>query len=224
MADNVRPPVQLRTAYRDMMRAYTRDIAQMAEMARVGMLHASRAITAQDLEAAESAMSESDAIAEIHRRCEERALALLALENPVATELRQILAYLTIDLSLMRMSALAKSVAKIARQHHPSPALPAETIEQVKQMAQHADTMAAQVCAALREPAEGLSLDSVDDAIDTFATHLTSAAKSEAWQHSSCHAVETALVARYYERFADHCVDIARQLTFIATGERPTTD
>ena len=224
MADNPRNPVQLRTAYRDMLQAYTRDIAEMAEAARVGMLHASRALTALDLEAAESAMTESDSLAEIHRRCEERALALLARENPVATELRQILAYINIDLSLMRMSALSKSVAKIARQHHPSPALPADIVEQVTQMAQHADSMASHVCAALLEPTEGLLLDDVDDAIDTYATHLTSAAKSEAWQHSSHHAVETALVARYYERFGDHCVEIARQLTFIATGERPTRD
>ena len=214
-------PRHLRTAYRDVLQAYTRDIADMAAMTREGMLHASDALLNQDLEAAESAMTESDAIMEVHLRCQDRALALLARENPVATELRLVLAYINIDHHLTRMSSLSKSVAKIARQHHPRPALPEGIMEQVGRMADAANTMAQQVCTALGGSQEGLSLVDVDDAVDAIATALVADAKSEAWQHSRCHAVETALLARYFERFADHCVDIARQLTFVATGERP---
>ena len=58
------------------------------------------------------------------------------------------------------------------------------------------------------------------DAVIINTCGFIDAAKSEAWQYTNCHAVDTALISRFYERFADHCVSIARQLTFIATAER----
>ena len=215
-----RDPVPLRLVYRDELRNYTEDMVAMAELARESMRHASQALAEQDLEAAEGAMTESDALGDIHRRCEDRALQLLARETPVATELRQVLAYIHVGQDLMRMSSLAKSVSKIARQYHPSPTLPADIVPLVMDMAKAADTMAERVCAMITDGTQELSLDDADDVIDTISAELTDAAKSEAWQYTNCHAVDTALISRFYERFADHCVSIARQLTFIATAER----
>ena len=215
-----RDPVPLRLVYRDELHNYTKDMVAMAELARASMRHASQALADQDLEAAEGAMTESDALGEIHRRCEHRSLQLLARETPVATELRQVLAYIHIGHDLMRMSSLAKSVSKIARQYPPSPTLPADIVPLVMDMAQAADTMAQRVCAMITDDTQELSLDDADDAIDTISAELTDAAKSEAWQYTNRHAVDTALISRFYERFADHCVSIARQLTFIATAER----
>ncbi len=41
------------------------------------------------------------------------------------------------------------------------------------------------------------------------------------WRHGVAAAVDVALLARFYERFADHAVEIGRRVVFEATGTRP---
>ncbi|WP_284523303.1 phosphate signaling complex PhoU family protein [Corynebacterium aquatimens] len=192
----------------------------MCELARVNLLHATRALLDQDLEAAEDALTGSDTAVEIHCRCEDRALKLLARQSPVASDLRRVLAYIHIETDLERMSNLAKLIAKVARQHHPSPALPDDVTDRVRDMATAAERMAgrASELIATGELATD-ELVALDDTVDNTARDLTRLTCGN-WDHSSRQAVELALICRYYERFADHCVAIARQVDFMANGPR----
>lgn len=214
--------IELRTEYRRILEAYTADMVAMCELARCAMLHASRAIMSQDLEAAENAMTESDKFAEIHQRCEERALLLLARQSPVASELRQVLAYIHMERDITRMGNLAKLIAKTARQHHPNPAFPDEILATVGEMADACDHMAAAAEHLIAEPDAdaAASLASQDEAVDTASRGLSARAASDGWPYSNRAAVESALIARYYERFADHCVSVGRHIVFMVTGER----
>lgn len=215
--------VKLRLEYRELLGDYTRDIAEMCELARLAMLHASRALGGQDLEAAENAMTESDKLIDVHLRCEDRAMLLLSRQNPVATDLRQVLAYIHMERNLTRMGNLAKLVAKIARQHHPSPALPDDVLADIIDMAQLCDQMAARAAALIATPKvkDALDLVTEDEPIDAAARSLTAEASGEDWPYTNRDAVETALICRYYERFADHCVDIGRHIIFMVTSMRP---
>lgn len=215
--------VRLRLEYRELLEGYTRDVVQMCSLARLAMLHASRAVVGQDLEAAENAMTESDKIIEIHRRCEDRALLLLARQNPVATDLRQVLSYINMERDITRMGNLAKLVAKVARQHHPEPAFPSDVMETITVMAEACDQMAADAGRLIAAPkvAQARELAEADEAVDAASRGLVSRATGPQWPHGNRAAVEIALVARYYERFADHCVGIGRHLIFMVTGVRP---
>ncbi|MDR3663287.1 MAG: phosphate transport system regulatory protein PhoU, partial [Mycobacterium sp.] len=44
------------------------------------------------------------------------------------------------------------------------------------------------------------------------------------WQHGISVAVETALLGRFYERFADHAVEVGRRVIFMVTGVLPAED
>jgi phosphate transport system protein len=44
------------------------------------------------------------------------------------------------------------------------------------------------------------------------------------WRHGVMAAVDVTLLSRYYERFADHAVEVARRVIFQATGELPSDD
>jgi phosphate transport system protein len=44
------------------------------------------------------------------------------------------------------------------------------------------------------------------------------------WKHSISSGVEAALLGRFYERFADHAVEIGRRVIFMDTGVLPTED
>lgn len=215
--------VRLRLEYRELLDDYTRDVVEMCGLARRAMLHASRSMVTQDLEAAESAMTESDKVIEIHRRCEDRALLLLALQNPVATDLRQVLSYIHMERDITRMGNLAKLVAKVARQHHPKPSFPTEILETITRMAEACDHMAGDAGRLIATPkvADAQALAVADEAVDTASRGLVSWATGPEWAFGNRAAVEIALVARYYERFADHCVGIGRHVVFMVTGLRP---
>lgn len=222
MADNAagRPGTRLRTEFRGALDAYQSDILEMAELARLNLANASAALLDQDLEAAEEALTGSDIAVEVHRRCEDRALVLLARQSPVASDLRQVLAYIHIETDLERMSNLAKLVAKISRQHHPEQVLPDDVVQRVRDMAGAAEEMAARVVELIAsgEPAS-VELVTMDDVVDDCARELARLTCGD-WPHSARQAVELALICRYYERFADHCVAIARQVDFMVHGRR----
>ena len=65
------------------------------------------------------------------------------------------------------------------------------------------------------------TLNDDDDAVDQLHADLMKEISSEDWPHGSVSAVDLALLARYYERFADHTVSIANRIVYLATGERP---
>lgn len=215
------PRTELRGQYRALLADYTEDMISMCDQARSGMAEASQALLELDLEAAETAISSSDAVMETQKRCEDRALELLALQAPVASELRRVMAYIRIEEHLVRMANLAKMVAKIARQHFPEFAVPDDVRVEVATMAEAVDEMAVLTREFLQDPdpEAARELDAADEPLDAAAKRLAELSKGKDWAYTPREAVETTLIARYYERFADHCVAVGQQVVFI-TGER----
>ncbi|MBV8996298.1 MAG: phosphate uptake regulator PhoU, partial [Pseudonocardiales bacterium] len=67
-----------------------------------------------------------------------------------------------------------------------------------------------------RDPLSGDRLAEADDEVDMLRRHLFSILFAEDWSHGMEPAVDAALIGRYYERFADHAVAIARQVGYLA--------
>src|SRR5690625_5688939 len=74
-----------------------------------------------ELQTAEEAISISDELDEVRIRSEERAVDLLALENPVAKDLRQVVSSIYIVEDLQSMGGIAKIIAKAAHRRLPTP-------------------------------------------------------------------------------------------------------
>lgn len=74
-----------------------------------------------------------------------------------------------------------------------------------------------------RDPEEAGRLRALDDAVDAEHRHLFTLLIDHKWQTGVCSAVDVALLGRYYERFADHAVEIGRRVVFEATGGLPLT-
>ena len=56
--------------------------------------------------------------------------------------------------------------------------------------------------------------------MDDLHRHLFAMLMDQDWKHSVAAAVDVTLLGRYYERFADHAVEIARRVIFRATGQQ----
>jgi phosphate transport system protein len=154
---------------------------------------------------------------------EANALKLLALQQPVAGDLRTIVGSLHVCADIERMGALAVHVAGISRLRHPDCALPDEVRASFSEMGFRAVQLArtAQEVLMSRDPDKAASLRDQDDAVDDEHRHLFTLLIDQKWQDGVCSAVDVALLGRFYERFADHAVEIGKRVVFEATGGLP---
>jgi phosphate transport system protein len=159
----------------------------------------------------------------MNRQAEDRALKLLALQQPVASDLRTIVRSLHVGADIERMGALAVHVATISRRRHPECAVPEEVRGRFAEMGSRAVQLArtAQTVLVSRDPVKAARLRDEDDAVDADHRHLFTLLIDCKWQDGISSAVDVALLGRFYERFADHAVEIGRRVVFEATGGLP---
>ncbi|HEX3283388.1 MAG TPA: phosphate signaling complex protein PhoU [Mycobacterium sp.] len=214
----------MRTAYQKELSQLCSQLSDMCGLAGDAMDHASRALLQADLDLAEQVIADHDHIATKRRAVEERAVRLLALQQPVATDLRKVVGSLHIGADIERMGALAVHVANIARMRHPVYALPDDVRVCFTEMSDVAVQLARTAQELLLSPdaEKAAQLREEDDVVDRTHQHLFTVLIDHKWDNGVCAAVDVALLGRFYERFADHAVEIGRQVVFETTGGLPT--
>ncbi|ACY23097.1 phosphate transport system regulatory protein PhoU [Gordonia bronchialis DSM 43247] len=213
----------MRTAYHEQLDALNTILGDMCELAGAAMSRATQALLQADLSVAESVITDNDRMSEMSARAEEQAFALLALQAPVAGDLRGVVSAFQIVADVDRMGALALHVAKVARRRHPAKALPEEVNGYFAEMGRLAVKLAhnAREVLETQDPEAAVHLQEDDDAMDDLHRHLFTVLMDREWSHGVAAAVDVTLLGRYYERFADHAVLIGRRVVFQATGKTP---
>lgn len=210
----------MRSAFHEQLSTLTGQLANMCDMAGQAMGRATAALVDADLGLAENVIVDHDDIAALSALVEETAFILLALQAPVATDLRAVVSAIQIAANVERMHALAVHVAKIARRRHPQHAVPAELTGQVADMGALAVTLANGAAEVLvsHDPRRAAQIRHDDNAMDELHRQLLTVLINQGGKHGVTAAVDAALLGRFYERFADHTVQIARRVIFQATG------
>ncbi|HLS76197.1 MAG TPA: phosphate signaling complex protein PhoU [Nocardia sp.] len=213
----------MRVIYNEQMADLAALLGEMADLAGSAMDRATRSLLEADLSLAEQVIGESDRIGELIADAEERTFALLALQAPVAGDLRQVVSAIQIVNDVNRMGKLAVHVAKVTRRRHPQPALPDEVTGYFAEMGRIAVSMghSAREVLESRDPERAARLNQEDEAMDDLHRHLFTLLMDRDWKHGVAAAVDITLLGRYYERFADHAVEIGRRVVFLVTGELP---
>lgn len=216
----------MRTAYHEQLNALTHQLAEMCRMAGIAMERATQALLQADLVMAEQVIGDHENIIAASARAEETAFVLLALQAPVAGDLRAIVASIQIVADVERMGALALHVAKIARRRHPQHTLPEEVNGYFAEMGRIAVDLgnSAREVLLSRDPDQARLILEEDDAMDDLHRHLFSVMMDREWKHGVAAAVDVTLLGRFYERFADHAVEISRRVIFQVTGNLPTEE
>jgi phosphate transport system protein len=200
-----------------------RTLVDMTAAVDVAMRDATTALLEADLTLAERVISADADVDRLRDDLEARAFDLLARQQPVAVDLRTLITSLKAVADLERMGDLALHVAKVARMRYPSCAVPDEargTIAEMGEVAQRIVMKTRQVLEGQDvELAEELEHD--DDTMDALHRRLFSLLLSDGWQHGIEPAIDITLIGRYYERYADHAVSVARQTIYLVTGEMP---
>lgn len=211
----------MRKAYHEALDEIAEGLVDMTHLAASAMTRATTALLDADVRLADSVIT---ADAEIDARREAldlKSFDVIALQQPVATDLRVVVTSMRMSSDIERMGDLARHVAKVARLRYPDSAVPAElrgTFREMGQVAERIVEKAGSVIAA-RDVDAARELARDDDAMDELHRQLFARVTDPQWPHGTEAAVDITLLGRYYERFADHAVSIAERVVWIVTGE-----
>jgi len=213
----------MRQTFHDELDHIGRSLVEMNALVTAAMSRATVALLEADLGLAERVISDDTKIDAVRDELEGRAFDLLARQQPVAGDLRIIVTSLRMVADLERMGDLALHIAKVARMRYPACAVPAEVQDTIRQMGSVAERIAGKAGDAIagKDVALAEELESDDDAMDTLHRRLFSILLSDDWRYGIEPAIDMTLIGRYYERFADHAVSVARRVIYLVTGEMP---
>lgn len=196
-------------------------LEEIAGLVREAMTKAQISFQEADVELAESVITNDARIDYLQTALDEKAIELLALQGPVAADLRTVVAALRMSSSLERMGDLARHIAQLARRRFPDLVVPESAREDFRVMADHAVAVAGEVEKLLstHDLAHASAIVRLNATINELhAKNFTSVA-DPSWTASAATTADVTLASRFLERFADHGVSVARKVTYLATGE-----
>jgi phosphate transport system protein len=179
------------------------------------------AIEQQDIELAEMVIADDDVIDGLYLQVHQGVLSLLALQAPVATDLRLVAAVLDVIKHIERMGDQCVNVAKMIPLAGHEPPRELDILNSIDRMAAQAKAQVLQAGQAFRSRDVKLAEDLVrqDDEIDRLnrdifrlALDAGDDADTREW------AMTMMLMARALERVGDNAVDIGEQVAFVVTG------
>ena len=214
----------MREAFHEQLDSIFSDLAEICQEVETSVRHATQALLNGDAEMAERVIEADAKIDTARERVEDTAFSLLSLQQPVAGDLRVVVAALRMVTELERMGDLSVHVAKIARLRVPNVAVHDEIRPTIARMAEVAEDMVRRVkdVIASRDVTAAAQIRQDDDEMDQLRRQGFRQLLSDNWSHGVEAAVDIALLGRYYERIADHAVSIANRVVFVVTGESPT--
>ena len=199
-------------------------ILQLAARAGDAVARATDALLTYDLVEAQRIIDDDDHIDAAAIEVEEKCQSLLALQQPMAGDLRQILAAMWITGELERTGGLACNICKGARRMFPAE-LPPRLRGLIAEMNEEAIRLIRLSVDSYSEHDAALAsaLHDIDDRLDslhrTFVKTLLESSRTHDLDVQP--SMQLALVARYYERIGDHAVNISDRVRYMVSGVMP---
>lgn len=182
---------------------------------------ARQALFERDLEAPAQITAQEKQIDHLYRKIEQDCVTLIALQSPVAQDLRLLSALMQLVRDLERIGDYAEDLGEIALQlfSYPTPSY----MNQIKLMCDRCRAMLALSLAALSDldADSGLAVKVRDDAVDLdYKTLYQLLAQQRDIQGIVEPIVLLVLIIRHLERMADHATNIGKRVAYIVTGKR----
>ena len=197
------------------------DLRKMGIVVEEMLGKAIQALANQDVKLADEAIRMDDIVDRYNLDIEGRALKLLALQQPMARDLRTIAAAMKIITDVERGGDYAVDIALMAKKLAGEPLFkPLEDIPKMAQMVQEMlrETLKAFISRDLKLVQHMISLDdNVDHLYNSLYDELTGSVKKD--PKLTDQAVGLLLIARYLERIADHITNIGERIYYMETGE-----
>ena len=211
----------LRSAFQDELDSVTQTLVDLSTIVSEAIGKATHALLTADLTEAEAVIAADDKVDTMQHDLDSRIIDIIARQQPVASDLRALITALRMSADLERMGDMAHHVAKITRLRHPQAAIPSELLLTIEEMGKVAQMIAEKAGAVIssRDIEKAVELEKDDDEMDRLHRKLFTTLLDPNWKHGTETAIDITLIGRYYERFADHAVSVARRVYFLVTGK-----
>ena len=211
----------MRNSFHEDLDKISERLVEMTRLVRAAISQATTALLDADLRLAESVIAADEQIDGMRRELDERSVDLLARQQPVATDLRMVVTAMRMSADLERMGDLARHVAEVARLRYPDSAIHPVMRSTVLHMGQVAERIVAKAGSVIagKDIETALALENDDDEMDRLHRDIFNMLMDGKWKYGTEAAVDATLVGRYYERYADHAVSVARRVVYLVTGE-----
>ena len=200
----------------------TAELGGLCALAASTMECATEALVRSDREAAHQCGIEVARLGRLHHGVSEHAFAMLALQAPGAHDLRVVMSAFPIAADALRMGGLAANIAKHQRRRRAT-AVPPIAVEVFAAMGRQAVALTEFARRAIIDGDAVAAQQITDDGeeMDRLHARLFAMVLGEEWEHGPIAAANVMVLGRFYERFADHAVGIARRVVFQASGQLP---
>ncbi len=193
----------------------------LAENAQSIMDKASRAFLNSDVTLADEALALAGTNETKALDLDELVIKVLSTQSPVARDLRILVSALRMSASLERMGSLSSHIAAIARYRYPGSAIPTSLRQTFEDMARIDLELVGKAITLLQNTDLDLvrEIQARDEAVDRLHRKVFDVVLNPEWKENAMYTVDVTLASRYFERFADHVVDISSKVSFLQTGE-----
>jgi phosphate transport system protein len=213
------PPSPLRHGFHRDLDTIRQTIARLSATVTEDILRATDILLTQDLDEAERMIVADDELDATCLDVEKRCYGLLALQAPVASDLREIVAALRIIAEIERSADLAVNVCRTARRFYGHD-LPPRIRGLIRRMGGQASRLFREASEAylLNDALRAAAITDMDDLLDDLHRQFVAAIFDTQGGIDLPTAVQLAMLARFYERLGDHAVNIGERVTYLVTG------
>jgi phosphate transport system protein len=215
---------ELRKQFHEELADLQHEVVRAAAMVTEGIPRTTEVLLTSDLNGAQALIEDDDELDYLSLEIEEHAIRLMALQQPMASDLRTIVAALKLNGEIERSGDLVVNIAKASRRIYGVEFNP-RCRGIIQAMSEQAANLYRRAIDAYVEGDAALAaaLDDMDDRLDGLNKEFIQAI-FEAHGEGSIDlqaAVQLALVSRYYERIGDHAVNMGDMVQFVVTGWMP---
>ena len=195
-------------------------LIQITSLVHAAMERAYTAFYTTDLQLAEEVIAADAQIDRLQVELDEKAIELLALQGPVASDLRMIVGALRMSTSLERMGDLARHIAQLARLRYPDRVAPDSLHQVFDKMAKLTTQISSRLITLLetRELHLVAEIHALNEQLNDLHASVFTIVAADDWEQSAATSVDASLVSRFFERFGDHGVSVANKVDYLVTG------
>jgi phosphate transport system protein len=211
----------LRVNFERKLKRVQNDVLRMGAMVEKSCQLARKALFERDVEAAQAIRVQDKQIDALYKQIELDCVNLIALQSPVAQDLRLLSAWMQLVRDLERIGDYAKNLGDVAVRLMPYQNPP--HLKQIQVMFDRCRALLAMglACISDLDADVALSMSSQDDIVDSDYEKLYTLLTQETQVEDTVEPIVLLVLAiRHIERMADHATNIGKRVTYIVTGER----
>jgi phosphate transport system protein len=210
----------VRESFSKYIKELEKEVTEMGEMVIVAITRSVEALKTLNVNEARRIITDDTLINRRRWDIEEKCINLIATQQPVASDLREILAILCIVTDLERMGDYAEGIGKIVVMHGSEPLV--KPLVDIPRMAEKAVSMLKKSLDAFlkRDAQAAMAINSEDDEVDLLYEQVYRVLLNYMIEDPRIITRATYLiwVAHNLERFADHITNICERIVFLVTG------